>query len=842
MKKITTTLILIIGAIAILAQSPQAFKYQAVVRNNAGEILANQLVSFRMSIRDQTPGGTIEFQDLHGIITNEFGVANLEIGNGAHVFGNFNSIDWGNGPKYLEVELDVAGGGNYISIGTSQLLSTPYALHARTSEDAVWNQNGSDIYYNDGRVGIGTTNPAYKLDVYGNRIRLYENSSGDWLALRTDGGALDFQFEGGNLYFQSTVPDEHILLNPNSGNNVGIGTTSPSEKLDVNGGIKLGSTTNTNAGTVRWSGGDFEGYDGNDWLSLTTGGGSSVWNQIGSDIYYNSGNIGVGLTNPNRKLYIRHNFEGLSYPLKIENKTGGPNVSAAGILFSSGVAGDNERGKGGLVYEYTSTWNRGDFHFLQNNSDNEDNPDISDAVFTIKNNGNVGIGITSPSTRLEVSSLTDNPTMILHRATGQPSIKSNEGHLMLESNGNAVGLNWYGADDVILVNGGGKVGIGTSSPSTKLDVSGATGISVTSMSNGVSVNSAGDDGVYVYHAGNPSAQYISSNNNGFEVAGAEEDGLYVGYAGDDGIHVYQTADDAVYIDEAGDDGVHVSSAGNNGVGVGSADNNGVYVGSADYKGISVINAGQDGVYVYDAGDVGVHNYSSYNNGFEVAGAEEYGLYVGYAGFMGIFVHTADDYGIYIREAGGIGVYANTTDANDEYGIYTPDKMYAYDGYYPAKSGTFGKNTCTSTLEPGDLVCISGGYEENVLGEDGVPVVNIEKANAGNSQSVFGVVEYKVYIREDAEELEEGKTEIQKSFRHSDGDVMSGDYLAIIVFGPADVKVNRSADIKTGEKLTVAENGIARSINDEDNWRIGILGKALENSNGKGTIKVYVNCR
>ncbi len=50
---------------------------------------------------------------------------------------------------------------------------------------------------------------------------------------------------------------------------VGIGTTNPQETLDVNGAVKIGTTTNTNAGTIRWTGTDFEGYDGTNWIPLS---------------------------------------------------------------------------------------------------------------------------------------------------------------------------------------------------------------------------------------------------------------------------------------------------------------------------------------------------------------------------------------------------------------------------------------------------------------------------------------------------------------------------------------------------------------------------------------------
>ena len=100
--------------------------------------------------------------------------------------------------------------------------------------------------------------------------------------------------------------------------NVGIGTSTPAEALDVAGAIRLGTTANTNAGTIRWTGSDFEGYDGATWHSLTaTGGGSlpaglagqtlrhngSAW-VSSSNIYNNGTAVGIGTQAPGTELHV----------------------------------------------------------------------------------------------------------------------------------------------------------------------------------------------------------------------------------------------------------------------------------------------------------------------------------------------------------------------------------------------------------------------------------------------------------------------------------------------------------------------------------------------------------
>nr|NQU91760.1 hypothetical protein [Bacteroidota bacterium] len=168
MKKLTLTLTSILAAVIMFAQPPQAFKYQAVVRDAAGEILQDQNIDIRISIHDVTVGGTIIYQETFSDTTNNFGLVNLEIGTGTPTIGTFSGIDWRNSSKFLEIEIDPIGDGTYVSIGTSELLSVPYALYSESSGDTgIWGENADTIYYDDGYVGIGTSSPGAVLDIAG---------------------------------------------------------------------------------------------------------------------------------------------------------------------------------------------------------------------------------------------------------------------------------------------------------------------------------------------------------------------------------------------------------------------------------------------------------------------------------------------------------------------------------------------------------------------------------------------------------------------------------------------------------------------------------------------------
>lgn len=118
--------------IPAISQTPQKFKYQGICRDNLGVVLPNQAVNVRLSIHDLTATGAIAYQEMFSVITNQFGLITLDIGDGVVQQGVFLTVPWQTGDKFLEVEMDLGSG--YISMGTTQLLSVPYALHSKTAE------------------------------------------------------------------------------------------------------------------------------------------------------------------------------------------------------------------------------------------------------------------------------------------------------------------------------------------------------------------------------------------------------------------------------------------------------------------------------------------------------------------------------------------------------------------------------------------------------------------------------------------------------------------------------------------------------------------------------------
>lgn len=156
MQRIITICTAILITLNVFAQVPNKMSYQAIIRNNSNALVTNSAVGMRISILQTTPSGTAVYVETQMPTTNANGLVSIEIGAGTLVSGTFSTIDWAHGPYFIKTETDPNGGANYSIMGSSQLLSVPYALYAENAGNVSDNQQlsvsatGDTLYLQNG--------------------------------------------------------------------------------------------------------------------------------------------------------------------------------------------------------------------------------------------------------------------------------------------------------------------------------------------------------------------------------------------------------------------------------------------------------------------------------------------------------------------------------------------------------------------------------------------------------------------------------------------------------------------------------------------------------------------
>lgn len=145
----------LLSTLVVKAQTPpNAFNYSAVARNAAGQPIATATIGIQISILKTSATGVSQYSENHFVNTDAFGLFNLIIGTGAMQSGTMANIDWSNDNYYLKVGMDATGGTNFLTMGTTQLLSVPYAMYAKSAGSIT---NGSSqlfsLEYPEGVTG-----------------------------------------------------------------------------------------------------------------------------------------------------------------------------------------------------------------------------------------------------------------------------------------------------------------------------------------------------------------------------------------------------------------------------------------------------------------------------------------------------------------------------------------------------------------------------------------------------------------------------------------------------------------------------------------------------------------
>jgi len=499
-------ILMILAAVVLVstqvsAQIPRLMNYQGVLTDDMGVVVPDGPYDMTFRLYDVPSGGSPLWEETIAVNVSK-GIFNTTLGYSTLIDEDFSE------PLYLALEIEGGGELSPRRIFTANA----YSFSSR----AVYGV--SNVFPAEGYVGIGLDEPEAPLHIYAD----ISDSNQPALLIQNVGGqtCLDFvaatvtearirKASGGDLFFGTVTGDainfniENTPVHKMSVDGAfGIGTLSPAERLDVNGALRLGTTANNNAGTIRWTGADFEGYDGSDWQSLTAGGGSSLPSGSSANTLRHNGAGWVAADNlTNNGTNIGINTASPSVPLHVVQPSGqtgiqvdGYDGSWASIHVNSAAAGASPS------YVYRRQFATVGYHFID--ASNSWNLWLNgNTIMHVEPNGWTtfgGVGLAESmnlpgAIRIGNSSGTNAGSI---RYTGA-DIEGYVGGMWhsLTSGGLPAGAagqtlrydgGWVAAGN--LYNNGTDVGLGTSSPDMNLhieeNIDGNMGIKVTNTSNG----------------------------------------------------------------------------------------------------------------------------------------------------------------------------------------------------------------------------------------------------------------------------------------------------------------------------------------------------------------------
>ncbi|AXG71657.1 hypothetical protein KORDIASMS9_03914 [Kordia sp. SMS9] len=273
MRKIALLLLYLVAVQTLHSQSPEKINYQAIIKDSNGNLVSNQNIAIQININQTTANGTTVYSETHAVTTSDDGLIALQIGDGTTT-DNFSAISWGSNTYFLNVAVDLNNGTNYSDLGTQQLVSVPYALHAVTSTTST-SVADSD---NDTKIQVEETTDedVIRFDLEGTEY------------FRMNAGKIATLNNGFSVYI-----GENAGLNDDFSDNENVGIGYKALELNVTAGantsigaFSLGKSETGFSNTAIGTGAMQNNVSGDENVSIGVG---SLGNIIDSN-----GNVGIG--------------------------------------------------------------------------------------------------------------------------------------------------------------------------------------------------------------------------------------------------------------------------------------------------------------------------------------------------------------------------------------------------------------------------------------------------------------------------------------------------------------------------------------------------------------------
>ncbi len=496
-------LVLVLAATLCGAAVPQTISYQGVLKDPGGDNVPDGDYDITFAIYDVDTGGTALWTEMQTLSVGD-GIFNAMLGDVTPLDLPFDTGYW----------LGVAVDPDPELTPRTELASAPYAYRARYADEGGGTLDdaydfggpgaGRTIDVDAGSVVLdatanGTSNPALIVrgdELYESAIEIANTETGyeAWQLNVQGTGQFGITKDQAFTPFRIDASSSNNALVLSSGG-VGIGWPWPTEMLHVEGAVRLGTTTNSNAGTIRWTGSDFEGYDGGTWQSLTSTGGTgditSVTAGAGLSGGGTSGDVsldvstGTGIQIASDAVSLTPPYiTGSAYDGSFVNEGQADAVTPPMITpdFVSSLDGvSNDGGNIDLVEGANITITPDDgantITIAATAADDGDWTISGSDVY--RTTGNVGVGVSPAFSKLQVH---DSGTVIQRFTTDGTGTTSTDGlTISITDSGWAnvrnlengpLRLSSGGAFDHLVIDPSGNVGIGTQTPSTNLHVVG----------------------------------------------------------------------------------------------------------------------------------------------------------------------------------------------------------------------------------------------------------------------------------------------------------------------------------------------------------------------------------